>query len=213
MKNAQSGRLGVLVFAGLVVLAACAPAGKPADESMFTADLTGLELRTNELPSLVYVRPGAPSLAAYKGFIIDTVQVNYTDPNMREIDPKDIGRLQESFRTKMVNELKAAGYTVGTRAEAGKLRISFVIGGLKAPSAVSNVTTAVFPYALSVGEVTIEAIFRDAKTNQIEAVALQRVQGSRVLNPTPWSSFADVEKTFDVWTRGIREAIDEAHAG
>jgi len=169
-------------------------------------------LQEDELPSLVFVRPGAPALGEWKGFIIDTVQVNYSDPNIKEMNPQDIGRLQDSFRTKVVDELTNAGYTVGTRAEPGKLRISFVIGGLKAPNPVPNVTTAVFPYALSVGEVTIEATFRDAATNELLGVALQRSQGARVLNPTPWSSNADVERSFSAWAKSFRESLDRANA-
>jgi hypothetical protein len=64
---------------------------------------------------------------------------------------------------------------------------------------------------LSVGEVTIEGVFLDALANRIDAVAVDRSAGSRVLNKSPWSTWADVEATFDIWAKGIREAVDEAH--
>jgi len=204
MGYVRSGNLVGPVLAGLLALAACAPAGKPADQSMFTTDLTGLELRANALPTIVYVRPDAPPLSEFNRFIVDTAQVNYTDPGIEELTPEQVGWLQEAFHSKMVNELTRAGYEVGTRAEAGTLRISFVISGLKAPGSA-------VPYGIGVGEVTIEAIFRDAVSHRINVVVLRRTQGSPVFNPSLWSTFADVDMSFDLWTRGIRETIDTAH--
>jgi hypothetical protein len=54
-------------------------------------------------------------------------------------------------------------------------------------------------------------VFREALTNRIDVVAIDRSQGSRVLNARPWSTWADVKGTFNVWAKGIRESIDEAH--
>ena len=45
----------------------------------------------------------------------------------------------------------------------------------------------------------------------IEAVAINRSQGSPVLNPTSWSTLSDVSSASDVWANGIREGVDEAH--
>ena len=91
------------------------------------------------------------------------------------------------------------------------MRISLKITGLKAPSALPNVTLVLFPVAISVGDVTVEAAFREALSNRIDAVVVDRSAGSRFLNSAPWSSWADVEKTFDIWANGVREAIDKAH--
>ncbi len=48
-------------------------------------------------------------------------------------------------------------------------------------------------------------------TNRIDAVVVDRSAGSRTLNAKPWSTWADVEGTFDKWAKGVREAIDKAH--
>ena len=85
----------------------------------------------------------------------------------------------------MAGELCDAGYEVGKKSEADKLRISFTLSGLRAPSAGANVTAAVFPFAASVGEVTVEAVFRNGLTNEREALVLSRARGSRFLNPSP----------------------------
>lgn len=66
-------------------------------------------------------------------------------------------------------------------------------------------------FAVSVGEVTVEGVFREALTNRIDAVAVNRSRGSRVLNATPWSTWADVKGTFDNWAKGLRKAINEVH--
>ena len=91
------------------------------------------------------------------------------------------------------------------------MRMSFTIKGLKAPTALPNVTAAVVPFAASVGEVTVEWVLREALTHEIVAVVLTRSRGSRALNPKPWSTWADVERTFDDWAKGLRESVDKAH--
>ena len=184
-------------------------------------DISGLELDETEAPTLVYKRPRAPTLAAYDRFIIDPVVVIYHDPEMKELDTEQIGEMQEYFRVAMVKELREAGYEVGTRSQAGTMRISFITSGYKAPRgggavnvaamAAGAVTGLPMVFAISVGEVTVEAVFREALTHRIDAVAVNRARGSRVFKAKPWSTWADVKGTFDQWATGVREAIDKAH--
>ncbi len=212
----------MLVLFVLVALTACSPRSKTFAEDYATiADTSGLELDESQLPTLVYIRPGAPLFAAYNRFIIDPVRIDYRDPDMKELEPEDSAQLEQRFRDAVIEELRDGGYEVGTRSQAGTMRISFTITGLKAwgGGGATNVGTIAggaavgLPviFVLSVGEVTIEGVFRDALTNRIDAVAVDRSAGSRVLNPSPWSTWSDVEATFDIWAKGIREAVDEAH--
>ena len=195
----------------LVALTACGPTSQTIKGATINADIAGLEQDKSQEPTLVFKRPGAPTLKDYNRFIIDPVTVDYSDPKMKELEPEDIGRMQEYFRNAMVKELRDGGYKVGTRSEANTLRISLNISGLKAPSAIPNVVAALAPIAVSVGEVTVKGVFREALNNRIDAVVVDRSQGSRVLNATPWSTWSDVEMAFDNWAEGIRKAIDEAH--
>ncbi len=201
----------LLVLIAMLLLSACAPTATMVKDDSVITDVSGLELDESEAPALVYRRPGAPELGEFDRFIIDPVQVFYDDPAMEEISPEQVGRMQQYLLDAMVTELRDAGYEVGTRSESGTLRISFTLSGLKAPSAGANVTAAVVPIAARVGEVTVEAVFRDGLTNRLEAVVVSGARGSRWLNPTPWSTWADVEKFFDDWAKGFREAVDEAH--
>ena len=201
----------LLVLIILVGLTACGPTSKTVKNYTTLGDLSGLELDKSQAPTLVYKRPGAPGLAAYNRFIIDPVQVNYDDPKLKEIKPEDIGRMQQEFRDAMITELREAGYEVGTRSQAETLRISLTLSGLKAPLAVGNISNALLPFSVSVGEVTVEGTFRDALTNRIDAVVVDRSQGSRVLNPTPWSTWSDVRAAFKKWAKGVRKAVDKAH--
>ena len=121
----------------------------------------------------------------------------------------------------MINELRDAGYEIGTKSRAGTMRISFTIMGFKAPSGggAANIgtigagTAVGLPviFAVSVGDVTVEWVLRDALTHRIDGVAVTRARGARTLNPSPWSTWADVERTFDEWAKGLREAVDKAH--
>lgn len=206
-------KAGLASFALIVILnlTACAPKTQTLRDDSILADTSGLELDESEAPTELYIRPGAPGLGEYDRFIIDLINIHYDDPNMQELTPEQANRMKVYLSNVMYEELTDAGYEVGTRSEPDTLRISFTLSGLRAPSAGANVSAAVVPFAISVGEVTVEAVIRDGLSNQIEAVVVTRVRGSRFLNPSPWSTWADIEKFFDSWAKGFREAVDEAH--
>ncbi len=195
-----------------LVLAGCATTEMKVEGYEPTVDVSGLERDDSEAPTIIYRRPGAPGLDEFSRFIIDPVQVFYDDPDMEELSPEQVGRIQQHLFDAMVRELRDGGYEVGTKSEAGRLRIAFSLSGLRAPSAGANVTAAVIPIAARVGEVTVEAVFRDGLTNELEAVVVSRARGARFLNASPWSTWSDVEAFLDGWARGFRESVDEAHA-
>jgi len=202
----------ILMLTVLAALTACGPKSLTVKEDhAFSVDISGLELDKSEAPGIVYIRPGAPELGAYDRFIIDPVRIVYDDPRMKELSPEQVGRMMQYLRDSVINELRDAGYEVGTRSQAGTMRISFTISGLKAPTALPNVTAALAPFAVSVGEVTVEGIFREAVTDRIDAVAVNRARGARVLNPRPWTTWGDVESALNIWAKGIREAVDKAN--
>ncbi len=206
MLFAFSFRPVLVALISLTIIVGCAPVIKNVGDYKIVADTSGLELDDSQKPTLVFLRPDAPTFAAYDRFIVDTVQVNYADPKMKEISPERVGEMQQYLRDAIIRELRAGGFTVGTRTEPKTLRISITISDLRAPSAAANVTAAVVPIAWSVGQVTVEAV-----TDRIDAVVVERSQGSRGLNPTPWPTWADVTATFDRWSKGIRQAAEEAH--
>ena len=211
-----------LLLTFFVVLPACGPTSRTVNEGYaIMADTSGLELDKSEEPTLIYKRPGAPTLAAYHRFIIDPIKINYSDPDMKELDPEQIEEMQRYFHGTMVKELTEAGYEVGTRSEPGTMRMAFTVSGLKAwagggaanIAAMAGGAAVGLPviFAISVGEVTVEGVFREAVTNRIDAIVVDRAGGSRVFNAKPWSTWADVEGTFDKWAEGIRKSIDKAH--
>ncbi|MGI9257518.1 MAG: DUF3313 family protein [Gammaproteobacteria bacterium] len=208
------GRICILALTLMSVIgvSGCATKGLPVEGNVTSVDISGFERDDSDAPTVVYRRPGAPGLGEFNRFIIDPVQVRYDDPKMQELSPDQIARMQQYLLEAMIKELEDGGYQIGTRSEAGKLRVSFTLTGLKAPTALPNVTAALAPIAVSVGEASVEAVFRDGLTDRVEAVALTRARGSRWLNPSPWSTWADVQKFFDGWAKGFRESVDEAHA-
>lgn len=153
---------------------------------------------------------------------MDPVRVDYSDPGIAELSDADVARLQTTFRDAVVEELRDGGYAVTTRSAPNTIRMTFTISGFKASSvgSAANIATQVAGVAtklplglvaIGVGQVRIEGVFRDATSNRVDAIVVSEAKGSRVLNPTPWSTWADVEAAFDQWAEGIREAIDEAH--
>jgi hypothetical protein len=200
-----------VVSAVALALSACAPRIRPAPADAVSSDLTGLTLDPSQEGSRLYRRPGAPPFGSYRRFIIDPVRVTYSDPDMAELDVEEVSRIQHSFRDSLITELREAGYEVGTRSQADTMRISLTISRLKAPSAAANVSGLAAPIAISVGEVTIEGVFRESLSDRVDAVVVTSAAGSRVLNPKPWSTWADVDSALERWAKNFRHAVDEAH--
>ncbi|MGH1479197.1 MAG: DUF3313 family protein, partial [Geminicoccales bacterium] len=148
-----------------LALAACAPKSASVDSSVVTADVSGLVLDESQAPTLVYKRPGVPTLADYDRFIVDPVRVDYSASDIEEFAPEDLAQLQQYFQNALIQELQDGGYEVGTGSEAGTLRISLSILGLEASSAggAANVGAIAAGAALgvpgviaiSVGKVTV----------------------------------------------------------
>ena len=201
-----------LMMMVLVFIAACGPKQTIVQDHEFSVDISGLELDQSQSPHRVYVRPGAPRLGEYDRYIIDTVQIMYNDPQMKELSPEMVSRMRWYFREAVVTELRLGGYEIGTKSQAKTMRISFVLSNLKAPSEPVRVEAGLMPIALNVGEVTIEVVFRDALTNRIEAVVVSHSQRHNYWDPGPWTSWADITYAFDNWAKGFREAVDTAHS-
>lgn len=80
------------------------------------------------------------------------------------------------------------------------------------PTVVTNALVFLVPsLQTSVGEVTVEAVFKDVYSNTINAVVIESSRGSYMFNKKLWSIWADVESAFDNWATGFREAVDRAH--
>ncbi|MDJ0817468.1 MAG: DUF3313 family protein, partial [Desulfobacterales bacterium] len=134
MNNVYKVSTITLMLMVLVLISACGPKNIPVQGYEPTVDLSGLEHDKSQGPHIAYMRPGAPGLGDYNRFIIDPVQVIYKDPKMKELSPEQVGRMTQYLRDAMINELRDAGYDIGTRSQAGTMRISFTISGFKAPS-------------------------------------------------------------------------------
>jgi len=196
----------------LAVVTGCAQVSKEVHSSAIRSNIAGLTLDESQKPSLVYKRAGAPTLAEYSRFIIDPIVIDYKDPAMKDIPADDIAEIQAYFHKVMTDELTTAGYEVTTRSSENTLRIAFIISDLKVPTAATNVSVFLVPgLQTSVGEVTVEAVFKDAYSNTINAVVIESSRGSYMFNKKPWSTWADVESAFDNWATGFREAVDRAH--
>lgn len=200
-----------MILSLAAIIWSCSTTSRELKNYAYQADLTGLTLDPDHSPTAVYTRAGSPTFESYKRFIVDPVIVNYNDPKMKELNTETVAKMQSHFRDALIQSLLDGGYTVGTRTEPDTLRISLLLSGLKAPSAAANITSAITPFAISVGEVTVEAQFREATSNRLDIVAVANTQGSRLANVKPWSTWADIEAALDQWVKGIRKAIDKAH--
>ena len=197
--------IGILLTS-LVLFSACASKDAVVEKYQFKTDTTGLKLQSSS-PTLIFVRPNAKEISSYSQFMIAPIKVDYNDPSVRKLSGKQIKKLQEYFHNSLVKKFKEQKITITNSLKPNTMKISFIISGIKAPSASANIVSIVAPIALSVGEVTVEASFINTDTNSIDAVVVNKSQGSKVLNTTPWSTWADIESSFDQWAEGIANSI------
>jgi hypothetical protein len=196
----------------IMMLSGCAQVGQEINKTDISTNISGLVLDESKKPVLVYMRPGAPTLVDYTTFIIDPILVDYSDPNINDISSEDMVKMQQYFHHVMSKELVDSGYQVVTRSAPNTLRVTFKISDLKAPTAASNVSMLLVPgLSISVGEVTIEAVFREALSNQVNAVVMDSSRGSYMFNGNPLTTTSDIETAFDNWAVGFTKAVNEAH--
>ena len=204
----------IALICGMALLSGCGSQSRRVGSYTPVFSTAGLEQDRSELPSLVYLRPGAPGFDAYKRFIVDPVRVVY-DEEPKGGDPKNLASLKTYFQEQLKGELRKSGYTIVTAPGPKTLRISPAISNVTIPGGAANAANiglmALAPITPSVGGVTVETAFIESETDRIDAVAVDRSEGSRVLNASAWSTEADVKSAFRQWARGIRKAVDEAH--
>lgn len=174
-------------------------------------DLAELVQDTSVLPTLVYIRPNVPDLSSYSHFIIDPVKVSQTQHIDIMLTEEKIVEAQYYLRNAIETELKAGGYKVLEEPNDQTLRISVSISNLKAPISISSAFATALGAEFEVGEVTIVAAFSDPISNRIDAVVLERSRGESMLTNKSWSEMADIEAAFDIWAKGLRQAVDKAH--
>lgn len=188
---------------------ACTSSSTTVNQKYLHFDVAGFKLDRSQEPTLIFIRPGAPTLSQYSSFMVDAVQIDYSAAE--SLPQKEALHIRQYLRNAIISELRNGGYRVVNQPQSGTLRISPVIANVKVPSALANTVGLLAPVALSVGDVTVEAAFREGTTGRIDAVVIDRSKGSHVLNASPWSTMSDVESAFDGWAKGIRESLDEAH--
>nr|WP_298929689.1 DUF3313 domain-containing protein [uncultured Allomuricauda sp.] len=201
----------VLGVAAALLVGSCGSSAKTVKNYTPVNNLSGLEQDMSQSPTLVYIRPDAPTLAAYDTFILDPVKLDSRDASIKRLKTEDLNRIQNHFTESLTTELENKGYTITNTPSEKTLRMSFILSGIKVPNAAANVTSVLIPVALSVGGVTVEGTFRESNSNRIDAVVVSRAQGSRVANDSPWSTWSDVESALEGWAKGIAKAVDEAH--
>lgn len=213
MKRLNKNFFFLLILLSTIFLQSCGPSAKKVGPYEFHSSIKGLEQDKSHLPAIVFKRANAPGFEAYDRFIVDPILISYRDKSVEQLDAKDVQEIQKYFHDAMTKELRKAGYKVVTDGDKKTMRLSFVLSGIKAPTAIPNLLIVPFaPIAIMVGEVTVEAVFKNEAANRIDALVVSRSSGSYILNKTVWSTWADVRSSLDQWAEGVREAIDKAHA-
>lgn len=202
--------LVAILFAFL--FSGCAQVSQTVEPTQLKTDILGLEQQKEFLPTLVYIRANAPTLAKYTKFILEPIAIDVDNPNIKEVSMDDLLEMQQYLERVMADSLMSGGYEIVTEASDETLIIGFTITDMKIPTAATNVSMLVVPgLSTSVGEVTVEASFTDSVTEQLNAVVVENSRGSYMFNGNPLTTSSDVKEAFDNWASGFRTALDKAH--
>lgn len=198
----------------LALFASCSSQSKRIGDYAPVHSINGLEQDKKELPALIFKRPGAADFDAYDSFLVDSVRVIDTD--RRDIPHSErLSSLQRYFKDQLERELRKSGHKIALKPGPKTLRISTVISDVEIPGSAANAVNVAMmvavPITPSVGGVTVETAFSESTSGRIDAVAIERSEGSRILNSSAWSTEADIKSTFRKWAVGIRKAVDKAH--
>lgn len=206
------GRSFTVAAMSLAFVSGCAKVSNQVDSAQLSVDVDGMVLQPEYLPTLVYVRPDAPTLENYTQFMMMPIAINDANPNIKAVSVEDLTEMQQYFENVMATELNKSGYQLVTEASKETMIIAFIITDMKIPTAATNVSMLVVPgLSTSVGEVTVEAILSDSMSNQVNAVVLEGSRGSYMFNGNPLSTTSDVKAAFDNWAVGFTNALNIAH--
>ena len=214
MSEIRGCAISLLAVGFAFVVAACESTQTrevKAEGYKFVNDTSELVQTPDEEGLIVYERAEDYDLSRYRKFIIDPVKVVYNDPDMKNLDEEKLKEIQEYFVEAIAKQLNEGGYEVVTAPSEGTMRVEIAIVDLRVPSAAYNAIMVVgSPIAATTGSITIEAAFRDAPSNRLDAVVVARRSGDS-MSATPWSNWADVQDSVDAWAEDLREALDAAH--
>jgi len=215
--NNRNKMLALGMGSVVLLIGGCKSVSVSSDSYQPITSTAGLVLDKTQEPTRVYIRPNRPGFGAYDRFIVGPVTI---DPRETDITPEAAERITTYVQSEVSKELSEAGYAIVDIPGKGVMQIKFIISGFTADKSggAVNAATMVAGAAVGipvptpiVGKVTVEGVFLDSSENRVDAVAINRSRGRHILNSKPWSTWADVESSFNQWAKGIRESIDEAH--
>jgi hypothetical protein len=210
--NAELIKSVIILLVSSIVMVGCAQVSQVAEPADLTVDVLGFEQQKEELPTLVYIRPGAPTLEKYTKFIMEPIAINTDNQNLKEASMEDVVEMQAYLENAMRESLESGGYQLVSEVGEETLIIGFTIIDMQMPTSATNVSMLVVPgLSTSVGEVTVEATFTDSITDQLNAVVLESSRGSYMFNGNPLTTSSDIKAAFDNWATGFRAALDVAH--
>jgi len=217
--NNRNIKLALGLCAAVLLVGGCKSVSVNSDSYQPITSTAGLVLDKAQAPSRVYTRQDAPGLGAYDKFIVGPVTIH---PRETDITPEAAERLTAYIQSEVSKELSEAGYAIVDAPGEGVMQIKFIISGFTADdsgrAAAINVGTMAAGAVVGipvptpiVGKITVEGVFLNSSKNRVDIVAINRSRGRHMLNSKPWSTWADVESSFDQWAKGIRKGVDAAH--
>jgi hypothetical protein len=174
-------------------------------------DTTGMEREYYENGAILFRNPAMRPVSEYRDFILDPVSLESYSAGDRALTPEERDMLAGFFHEAVATELTDHDYPLVVLPGENVLDVRLTLSGLS-PSRETNLSKLV-DIDPRIGRVTIQAVFRDSSTSQVEAVYLHTVAGAALeeeegLPEDPW---ADAKVAMQAWAVAFREVLDEAH--
>jgi hypothetical protein len=209
---------GILAAAALL---ACASAGFAASPSLTDDGLETVKVRDIDK---AYKRPGA-SLAGYDSILLKPVSVAFS----KSWDPRDYGGTRSGLKTAQVTKIRTelaklaeesfrrtltrGGYKVVTEPGAGVLEVDASIVDLFLNAPDVDPMPMERTYAMSVGDMRINAELRDAVTGTLLYRVSDKKRGEDY-GRLEWANNvwndAELERMLTGWANQLKKSLDAA---
>ncbi|MBU2550308.1 MAG: DUF3313 domain-containing protein [Proteobacteria bacterium] len=205
----QFGVAGLLivVLAALLAATGCGGGPKGPVKAGFLGDYQNFQKDPENPSAMFFEKPGV-KWDRYTKLMIDPVLIYYhPDSEAQMIQPDELKKLADGFRTVVVDEVKDK-YPVVDKPGPDVLRIRAAIVDLIPSNAALNVVTTVLVLCpVDMGGAAMEVEFLDSVSNERLAAYTDRKRGhpAKFNGFTKWSH---AEAAFKAWAEELRKALD-----
>ena len=217
----------LLIVLAAIAIIAPAYASDPTP-SGFLSNYAGLRDGPEGGVAKIWTNPNykfPKDLVLYKAFSFDPIVVHLSkDGRDRGVNVTELSELTNKLRNQLTGQLKAGGYKIVEKAEAGVLRFIIALTDVEPSNPVLDTVTSAVPMARVfsfikkqvtgkhsfVGSASIEGVILDGGTGETLIAFADKQTGDKGVFGGV-DSMEDVDDAFEDWAKRLRLVLDRAH--